>query len=207
VRDDDGLPAALPNGIQTRAPIPVSIQDQAILEAGGVLQLLFDADQWDSLISFEAGINVELNGALEVSFAEGVDVATQVGRTMRIFDWSGVSPVGQFDIRSPYVWDTDKLYSTGEVTLMAISALPGDFNQDGSVDAADYVVWRKGLGTTYTDEDYNIWRAHLGEYRSGSAVADPLLSSVPEPAVASIVLASVMTIAPAYRAVRRRRQD
>jgi hypothetical protein len=27
-------------------------------------------------------------------------------------------------------------------------ALPGDYNGDGTVDAADYVVWRKTLGTT-----------------------------------------------------------
>ena len=32
----------------------------------------------------------------------------------------------------------------------AAGALDGDFNNDGKVDAADYVVWRKGFGTTYT---------------------------------------------------------
>jgi hypothetical protein len=33
-----------------------------------------------------------------------------------------------------------KLYTTGEVTLLAESGVPGDYNNDGSVDAADYVV-------------------------------------------------------------------
>ena len=41
--------------------------------------------------------------------------------------------------------------------------LAGDFNEDGVVDAADYVVWRKGLGTTYTQKDYDTWRAHFGQ--------------------------------------------
>ena len=40
--------------------------------------------------------------------------------------------------------------------------LPGDYNRDGVVDAADYVVWRKGMGTTYTQGDYDVWRAHFG---------------------------------------------
>ncbi len=30
--------------------------------------------------------------------------------------------------------------------------LPGDFNHDGAVDAADYVVWRKNPGGIYTQE-------------------------------------------------------
>ena len=34
--------------------------------------------------------------------------------------------------------------------------LPGDFNRDGSVDAADYVVWRKNPGGIYTPDDYNV---------------------------------------------------
>ena len=40
------------------------------------------------------------------------------------------------------------------------SGLPGDFNANGTVDAADYVVWRKNGGPP---ADYNQWRAHFGE--------------------------------------------
>jgi hypothetical protein len=39
----------------------------------------------------------------------------------------------------------------------------GDYNADGAVDAADYIVWRKGASTTYAPIDYEIWRAHFGE--------------------------------------------
>ena len=39
----------------------------------------------------------------------------------------------------------------------------GDYNRDGTVDAADYVVWRSGLGTTYTQADYDVWRANFGQ--------------------------------------------
>ena len=56
--------------------------------------------------------------------------------------------------------------------------LPGDYNQNGEVDAADYIVWRKTLGATglpvysgadgdgdgdITQADYNVWRSHFGE--------------------------------------------
>ena len=37
-----------------------------------------------------------------------------------------------------------------------------------AVDAADYVVWRRGLGTEYTQEYYNIWRANFGATAAGS---------------------------------------
>jgi hypothetical protein len=85
-----------------------------------VLQLLFDADPWGSLISFAPGIPVQLGGALELTFADDVNLRSQVGRTLRIFDWTGVSPNGRFEIRSPYVWDVANLYTTGEVTRVAV---------------------------------------------------------------------------------------
>jgi hypothetical protein len=50
----------------------------------------------------------------------------------------------------------------GNFSIQAVpvsSIVPGDFNNSGTVDAADYVVWRKGLGATYTQTDYDVWRA------------------------------------------------
>src|SRR6478752_202912 len=47
--------------------------------------------------------------------------------------------------------------------LLTPIPLPGDFNNNGVVDAADYVMWHKGLGTTYTQTDYDVWRAHFGQ--------------------------------------------
>jgi hypothetical protein len=64
---------------------------------------------------------------------------------------------------------------------------PGDFNSDGAVDAADYVEWRKGLGTIYDQNDYGVWRAHFGtSLGPGSGSVDPLslwsASTGPDPA-------------------------
>jgi hypothetical protein len=64
----------------------------------------------------------------------------------------------------------------------AAVALSGDFNSDGRVDAADYVVWRNGLGTTYTQADYNLWRSNFGRaVGSGAALSTGGQQSVPTP--------------------------
>ncbi|MEX2168349.1 MAG: hypothetical protein WD851_03490 [Pirellulales bacterium] len=60
----------------------------------------------------------------------------------------GVTPSGAFTISSAYTWELSNLYTTGEITLMAAPSLPGDYNHNGGVDAADYTVWRDGLGQT-----------------------------------------------------------
>ena len=129
-----------------------------------------------------------------MTFAPGVNVATQSGRTIDLFDWTGVTPTGAFAVSSPYAWNLSKLYTTGEVTLAALPGFPGDFNGNGTVDAADYVVWRKGLGTTYTPDDYNVWLTNFGQTAgSGSGAATGLLSSaVPEPTSLVLFLFSVI---------------
>jgi hypothetical protein len=68
----------------------------------------------------------------------------------------------------------------GTVTVgMQIPGFPGDFNRDGLVDAADYVVWRNGLGTQYSQADYDVWRANFGRTRTSSLTTD---RAIPEPA-------------------------
>jgi hypothetical protein len=59
--------------------------------------------------------------------------------------------------------------------------LPGDFNHDGAVNAADYVVWRKSDGSS---TNYNLWRTNFGKSTNagtGTAIALPAGTLVPEP--------------------------
>ena len=73
--------------------------------------------------------------------------------------------------------------------------LDGDFNNDGKVDAADYVVWRKTDGS---DAGYNDWRTNFGRTSgSGSALG---AASVPEPSVVVLLAA----VAAAFGCLRRR---
>jgi hypothetical protein len=83
------------------------------------------------------------------------------------------------------------------VQAVAFPTLAGDYNNDGTVDAADYVVWRNGLGTTYTQTDYDTWRANFGRSASNGAAAyalgataEPLSADVPEPPNIGLVIVS-----------------
>jgi hypothetical protein len=87
---------------------------------GGALRMVFETDAWDSTISFAPSIPVALDGTLELTFAADVNLASQVGRSFDLFDWTGVTPTGVFAITSPHTWDLSRLYSTGEVTLAGI---------------------------------------------------------------------------------------
>ncbi|MEX0642439.1 MAG: choice-of-anchor Q domain-containing protein [Pirellulales bacterium] len=65
-----------------------------------------------------------------------------------------------------------------EAQVVLGPALPGDYNLNNTVDAADFVLWRKTLGTTGVSAysgadgdgdgeigqgDYAVWRAHFGQ--------------------------------------------
>ncbi len=83
--------------------------------------------------------------------------------------------------------------------------IPGDYNLNGTVDTADYVVWRKTDGTP---ESYNIWRTHFGESIGGGAAASGSDSvAVPEPHSLSLwvlALVGLLAVPPASRAAKIR---
>jgi hypothetical protein len=94
-----------------------------------------------------------------------------------------------------YLLDTGSLdFSvTGDVGGHSI---PGDFNDDGLVDAGDYVVVRKGLGTQYSESDIATWRANFGQSSAAGGGAGGSASvgfsgngAVPEPASLVLLLA------------------
>jgi hypothetical protein len=153
---------------------------------------VLDANDWESTIEFDEDIPVSLGGTLNLGFAAGVNLSLQIGRTFDLFNWTGVNPTGTFTVDSPYVWDVSNLYTTGEVKFLAAAGLPGDFNNDNSVDSADYVVWRKGLGTaSYSQTAYNVWRSHFGLTNgNGHSVS----TGVPEPATGILTFIAGMLV-------------
>jgi hypothetical protein len=84
-------------------------------------------------------------------------------------------------------------------TLVLISdGLPGDYNRDGAVDVADFVVWRKSAGQSgdlaadgnedniVDSDDYTLWRANFG--RSAADPGQASTAAVPEPVSLPLVL-------------------
>jgi autotransporter-associated beta strand protein len=101
----------------------------------------------------------------------------------------------------------DEYFSgSGVITLAPPAGVPGDYNNNGKVDAADYVLWRKG-GTLANDptpgnqlSDYDFWRARFGNPPgSGSGLGS---CAVPEPGTIAILTAVV----PLLGALRFRNQ-
>jgi len=133
VRNYHGNPLASPNPV----PIPIRIDQAMAMDPTGKLRLMLNGDHWDSRISFAPGIPVALGGGtLELSFAAGIDITAQIGRTFDIFDWTGVTPAGSFKLSSSYAWDVSKLYSSGQVMLVPRI---GDLNFDGQVTISDFI--------------------------------------------------------------------
>ncbi len=76
------------------------------------------------------------------------------------------------------------------LSLFGTTLIPGDFNHDNQVDAADYAVWRAGLGTIYTQDDYDAWRSHFGQMAgNGSEIAAG--PAVPEPTTTLLLIFAV----------------
>ena len=84
------------------------------------------------------------------------------------------------------------------------SLLPGDYNFDNIVDAADYTTWRNTLGQTgvalpgdgnndgtVDSGDYNLWRARFGQTAAAGATGSAS-AGVPEPV--SFILLCVGTL-------------
>lgn len=69
--------------------------------------------------------------------------------------------------------------------------LPGDFNADGRVDAADYTLWRDGLpgGSRWLDRE--LWTNNYGRALAGQATSDNA-TSVPEPATLAPMLIALL---------------
>jgi hypothetical protein len=75
--------------------------------------------------------------------------------------------------------------------LIRAAAGPGDFNADGVVDAADFVVWRKTGGTPVS---YNAWRANFGRIAgNGSSAMRSAGVAVPE-SMSSVLLLSALWV-------------
>ena len=90
--------------------------------------------------------------------------------------------------------------------------MPGDYNRDGVVDAADYVVWRQNFGSPTSlpgdntagvgTDDFNRWRTHFGDASDGRGLD---ATSVPEPFAATCAAIAALVLAGQSRVRNQRR--
>jgi hypothetical protein len=115
-------------------------------------------------------------------------------------------PVNSTFVLQPDTTTTVNLTLTGQLVATSTFAtpLPGDYNQNGVVDAADYIVWRKrsGSGTSLPNDDtpgvgpddFTRWRAHFGQTVSGNGSGSNLLAgiNVPEPSCLGLLVGALI---------------
>ncbi|HEY4232434.1 MAG TPA: dockerin type I domain-containing protein [Lacipirellulaceae bacterium] len=98
-------------------------------------------------------------------------------------------------------------YTRGWVAQLNL--LPGDYNGNGIVDAADYTVWHDHLGQNFSLQnrdpnasgeingtDYDFWVSHFGDTGSGAGSTAGQASSgtqagVPEPSTMSLMVVAM----------------
>ena len=100
------------------------------------------------------------------------------------------------------IWDSP--LTASEVGKLAENPfiVPGDYNGDYFVDAADYVVWRKNVGTTNPllsdliggeigEAHYEQWKKYFGEMGC-PPLPEEMAETVPEPRIQAAIIGSTI---------------
>ncbi len=157
--------------------------------------------------------NAQLAGSLNVTLTGGF--APSLGDVFPLIAASEVS--GSLSLGTVPALPEELTWHLGgdshQVVLSVVPALEGDYNANGVVDAADYVLWRSmrnqsGAGLpadgdrngTVNDLDYNVWASNFGSVLDGAA---PGIAAVPEPTTAASILIGLFVV---YSGRRKRMQ-
>jgi hypothetical protein len=161
-----------------------------------------------TLTRVAAGVKIEatVDGTTVIDvFDAGIDPDTDLpaGLFVTEFDVVGFG-IGSSSVVFDYRLDNVRIVTASPM------ALRGDFNFDGTVDAADYVVWRKNPVGNLTQEDFNIWRANFGDTLDGGAGASgsnhAILPIVPEPATVLLLVFEATVMCLSVRQFRKELQ-
>ena len=115
---------------------------------------------------------------------------------------------GSYPINVTLAGGIEDWSKTGSFTVKV--GVPGDYNDNGVVDAADYVLWRKGgplqfevdTPGTVNAADYTAWRARFGKTTAGAGSGSVMITEIPEPATLVLVVLGLLAI-PVFARVGR----
>jgi cyclophilin family peptidyl-prolyl cis-trans isomerase len=147
--------------------------------------------QYDRLIATGGAF---LAGTLDVTFLNNYSPA--LNTSFSIINSNSITGSFTFfelpNLAAGLVW---RINRSG--TAYTLTVAGGDYNRNGIVDAADYILWRETRGTSVTpgtgadgdsngqinDNDYLVWRNNLGNVRGIAAGSGAGLTgaAVPEP--------------------------
>jgi hypothetical protein len=179
-------------GSESENTIPVSSQDLThlrLVNLGNGTFEIFSSTDGSQWISRQTVTNATLaSGLLEVGVWAGTYTGGVTTGSAR-FDWAEI--------------------------LLGVPA--GDFNEDGEINAADYIVWRKQMGQQVTawdgadgngdgtvDQlDYDVWRRNFGKTIPGVG-SGAMSPAVPEPDSLLVMLLAICCTSFRAIAVRNR---
>lgn len=191
-----------------------AIRNQADLGGADAAGDGFEPDATYLFVGKILGNGLEANTIEASLFAEGatIDNFADAG-----FDWmiaaegsESFNPViAQVQFESLY----ESNYTVSNVWVGTASdfalpeGLPGDYNDDGTVNAADYIVWRNQNGTVFDlpnrdpgqtgdigRADYDYWVTNFGTTAGGGS-SNPQSLAVPEPATLALLFVACWPIA------------
>jgi hypothetical protein len=108
------------------------------------------------------------------------DLSPLAGAASLHFNFTS-SDVGAFGMNTPAYFAMDDL-------MLSVDVTPGDYNNDGNVDAADYTVWRNALDTSVSrrgagadgdlsgvigQADWSVWANNYGNSPAPTAIPEP----------------------------------
>jgi hypothetical protein len=180
--------------IRNNRPEDFEIEYYEITSAGSL-----NAASWTSLDDQEGG-DPDLQG-----WDEAAGNSTKLLSEYRLFSTTTVEAATSLSLGQAFnvggtqdlkffIGLADGTFVRGIVEYVASPVLAGDYNNDGKVDSADYVTWRKNVGTNNLlsndptggmigTAQYNHWTSNFGQSSGGGGAA-----SIPEPGAVVILL-------------------
>ena len=179
------------------------------LQGTGLAQ--FDRLTLTGAAQLAGNVNVSLLGGFAPTLGNTFNFVSATGGISGTFD-SLTQPVGM-----PAGLFFGLAYQATFAQLVVIDHLPGDYNKNGVVNTADYVVWRGTLGQVVTAlsgadgsgngvidaGDYNFWRVNFGQTAAGSGSGAATNAAVPETSSMLLMLGLASLTSCALRFERR----
>jgi hypothetical protein len=114
------------------------------LQSGAVQIEMASAGSYDQVA---VDGTLSFGGALQVALLSGYSPTANT--KFSVFDWG--NSTGQFSsislpaLESGLAWSTAGLYTSGNLVVASVNALPGDYNRDGRIDAGDISAMQGAL--------------------------------------------------------------